>query len=78
MLSIFVVYVQLGLYLCLLTIGIRAVSDSVASHWIPFLKLGWLVGPQWERMCLVTLGLPVQGRMFPKDVFPLSSGKKRK
>lgn len=42
-----------------LTIGAGAVSDSVACHWILFSLLDCLVGPQWERICLVLLGLDV-------------------
>jgi len=48
--------VQLGLLVGLLTIGIRTIFDSVVCHQIPFF-LDCLVGPQWERMCLVLLGL---------------------
>lgn len=53
---------QLGLYVGSSTIGIEAVSDSVAGHWIPFPYLDCLVGPQWERMCSVLLELDVPGQ----------------
>ena len=36
-----------------------AVSVSVLFHWIPFSYLDCLVGPQWERIHLVLLGLDV-------------------
>lgn len=46
---------HLGLYVGSLTIRSRAVSDSVACHWMSFLYLDCLVGSQWERMHLVLL-----------------------
>jgi hypothetical protein len=48
---------QLGLHVDLLIIGEGAISVSVDCHWIPFSYLDCLVGPQWERMGLVLLGL---------------------
>ena len=48
---------QLGLHVDLLTSGEGAISVSVDCHWIPFSYLDCLVGPQWERMGLVLLGL---------------------
>lgn len=34
---------------------------SVACYWIPFPYLNCFVGAEWERMCLVLLGLDVPG-----------------
>jgi hypothetical protein len=44
-----------------LTSRAGVVSDSVPCCWIPFPYLNCLVGLQWERMCLVLLGLDVPG-----------------
>jgi hypothetical protein len=40
---IYVTFVQLCLLMGLLTVGIGAVSDSVACLWDPFLLLGCLI-----------------------------------
>jgi hypothetical protein len=52
---------QLGLHVGPPTTGVGVVSDSVACHWISFPHLDCLVGPQWERKCLVLLELGVLG-----------------
>jgi hypothetical protein len=57
----FVEGVQLDLHVGVLEIGARAVFDSVPAIRPPYPYLDCLVGPQWERMCLVLLGLDVQG-----------------
>ena len=53
---------QLGLHVGLLTVAQGVVSDSFACPWIPFPYLDGLLGPQWERRCLVLLGLDVPGQ----------------
>ena len=53
--------VQLGLHVGPLTTRMGAVSDSVACHWIFFLYMDCLDGPQLERICLFLLGLDVPG-----------------
>jgi hypothetical protein len=59
----FVANVQLALHMGSLTSGVGAVSDFVAWHWIPFLYLDYLIGPQLERMCFFLLG-PVVPRWY--------------
>lgn len=68
---------QLGLSVGPLTIGVGAVSDSVAFCWFPF---PYLIGcgVQWERMCLVLLRLdvPVEAGK-PSGVSPSLKRKSR-
>jgi hypothetical protein len=53
--------VKLSFHVDSLTIGLRAVSVSVACLWIPFPVLGCLVWPQSERIFLVLLQPDVPG-----------------
>ena len=46
-----------GLHVGPLRSGVEDVSDSVSCHWMPLPYLDCLVGPQWERGCLVLLRL---------------------
>ena len=50
----------------------------LSAHGIPFPKVDCLVGPQWERMCLVLVGIdvPVWGGTQGEG-FPLSEEKRR-
>ena len=58
-----------------LTIGAEAASDSVAAYWIPFPYMDCLVGPQWERMYLVLLGLDIPKWGDTKVGLPFSEEK---
>ena len=50
---------QLGLHVSPLTTRAGFVSDSDPDIGFPFPYLDCLVGPQWERMCLVLLRLDI-------------------
>jgi hypothetical protein len=59
--------VQLGLQVGLLTgrtgrVGWGLSQSLFPAFGSPSLYLDYLVGPQWERMCLVLLGPDVPGR----------------
>ena len=50
---------QLALQVSSLTSGASPNSHSVASPWVLSPFLGYLVWPQWERICLALLRLDV-------------------
>lgn len=52
---------QFGLHVGPLTNEAKAILVYVACHWIPFPDLDCMFGPQWERICLVLLGLDIPG-----------------
>jgi hypothetical protein len=56
----FVTDVQFALPVIPLTIGAEAVPDLLPAPF-PFPFLDCLVGSQWERRCLVLMGLDVPG-----------------
>ena len=71
---------HLGLHVGSLTIGVEAVSDSVACHWILFPYLDCLFGLEWERICLVLLNWDVpwwSGTQNGRGNFPFSEEKRR-
>jgi hypothetical protein len=51
----YVADVKLGIYVCLLTIGVGAAAASVNCLWIPFPFLSFLVWTEREIMLLVLL-----------------------
>jgi hypothetical protein len=42
--------------------------------WIPFLYLDCLIEPQWDRRCLVLLGLDVPGWDGTQEMLPFLQG----
>lgn len=48
------------------TTEVEATPKAVACVWYMFLKLGFLVWRQWERKCLASYRLAVQGLGLPR------------